>query len=72
MPFHLKEYESHFHEDQAMKSQLLNDFLISFRWRAIINTELIADFELWILLEDDQTPDIIFLGKSIGVLLYLI
>ncbi len=65
MPFHYKEYESHFHEDQAMKSQLLNDLIISFRWRAIINAELIADFELWTLLEDYQIPDIIFLGKSI-------
>jgi hypothetical protein len=65
VPFHYKEYESHFHEDQAMKSQLLNDLIISFRWRAIINAELIADFELWTLLEDYQIPDIIFLGKSI-------
>lgn len=65
MPFHYKEYESHFHEDQAIKSQLLNDLIISFRWRAIINAELIADFELWTLLEDGQIPDIIFLGKSI-------
>jgi hypothetical protein len=64
MPFHLKEYASHFHTDQNMSSQLLNGLLISFQWRAIINDQLISDFKLWTIFEDHKTPNVIFLGKQ--------
>ncbi len=70
MGFNLNEYESHFHEDRMLSSQLLNDLSISFRWRALINKKLISDFKLWTILEDHKTPDIAFLGKSFQILFW--
>ncbi|XP_045036584.1 uncharacterized protein LOC116922294 isoform X2 [Daphnia magna] len=54
--------QSKFHEDKSISSKILDDLLVSFRWRAIINAELIADFKLWATLEDYQVPDVVFIG----------
>ncbi|XP_059351232.1 uncharacterized protein LOC130703062 isoform X1 [Daphnia carinata] len=67
LPFHLKEYESHFHENRNMHSLLLNNLLVSFRWRALVNDELLTDFRMWnsSAVNDDGIPDFIFLVHNI-------
>lgn len=57
--------QSKFHEDRNITSKILNDVLLSFRWRAIINAELIADFKLWAAMEDHQVPDVVFIGDCV-------
>ncbi|XP_045036590.1 uncharacterized protein LOC116933792 isoform X2 [Daphnia magna] len=66
LPLHLKEYESHFHENRNMHSPLLNDLLVSFRWRALVNDELLTDFRMWNMhtVDDHGTPDFIFLAHN--------
>lgn len=62
--------QSKFHEDKSISSKILDDLLVSFRWRAIINAELIADFKLWATLEDYQVPDVLFIGECSVIKLY--
>jgi hypothetical protein len=46
-----------------VRSELLNNLLISYRWQPIINEELISIFESWAKAEDYQIPDLVFLGN---------
>lgn len=50
-----------------MKSPLLHELLVSFRWRAVMSDDLIADFTLWSSLGEQQTPDYILLGKHCNI-----
>ena len=53
-----------YHKDNYFNSPLLHDLFVSFQWQPIINEELISIFKTWTMLDDQQqTPQIIFLGK---------
>lgn len=58
-----------FQEDRNVTSPLLNHLLVSFRWRAMIQDEIIEDFKGWITNKYNQSPDFLLLGiqsKDIG------
>ncbi|XP_046644655.1 uncharacterized protein LOC124330272 [Daphnia pulicaria] len=54
-----------YQKDNYVRSEILNDLLVSFQWHAIINGKLISIFNLWGDSEDYQTPDFIFLGSTV-------
>ena len=51
-----------FHSDWNLSIPLLNDLLISFRWRPLINKEFVADLEHWAISKEGDIPDFLFLG----------
>ena len=56
--------EYYFHEDRNVTSRLLGNLLISFYWRNLIRRDLIDDFKRWAIAEDNQAPDLLFIGRK--------
>ena len=54
-----------FHKDVNITSRLLNDLIISFRWRPEINQHLIKDLLNWISQSSQTAPDFILIGYFI-------
>ena len=54
-----------FHKDVNITSRLLNDLIISFRWRPEINQHLIKDLLNWISQSTQTAPDFILIGYFI-------
>ncbi len=52
-----------FHEDMNVTSRLLDNLRVSFYWRNLIRSDLIADFRRWASNDNGtQAPDFILLG----------
>ena len=53
-----------YHDDVNVTSRLLDDLIVSFRWRPIIDEKIISDIRNWTSSSDgfDQVPDFILIG----------
>lgn len=53
------------HADQNVTHRLLNELKISFLWRPVIDDKFLDEFKKWDIIEDEEAPFIIFLGKFV-------
>ncbi|XP_057368637.1 uncharacterized protein LOC130689715 [Daphnia carinata] len=60
-----KDAEFAFHEDRNLTSKLMDNLIVSFYWRPLIQEDLIADFKRWASSSKGiSVPDFILLGVT--------